>query len=210
MTALERKHNTEIVLKQFNIVLNDQLPPLEEEADIVMKSPGEIAERIVVLTYLSCAGQQEHLREDIIEFLKSEKIWQSVSEQEKELFTKTELSDDDKTVIAWRSEAILFLLWTINKIESLSLPAEEVDMNEMFQVLPGFFESTEKFISSASVRSASEILDQADFAFRFQWAARETDLNSETGLSSFPFNPGILYERYHAVNWVTGIEGEWE
>jgi hypothetical protein len=204
MTALERKQNTEELLKEFNIILKDQLPPLEEETDVVLRSAQEVGKRIIILTYLSCAGQQEYLREEIIEFLKKENIWDAVSPQEQIFFTKTELSEDDKTSIAWRSEAILFLLWTIEKVETLGLPTEEVDVNEMVNVLPVFFKFSGEFINTSMLRPVGEILDQADLAFRLQWASREADTNN------FPFNGGVLYERYHAANWVARIEPEWD
>jgi hypothetical protein len=140
-------------------------------------------------------------------FLIREKLWDKVTEGEKMLFRKSPLGEDDLTTILWRAESIWLLLWVINQVDQLELPETEVDLNEIFPRLPGFFDDTADFINSATIRNISEIMDQSDLIFRLNWALRQTHLEGSRALT---FSPGIAYERYFSLNWVTGAIAEWD
>jgi hypothetical protein len=206
MTAIERKEYSEKILATLGITLRDELPPIEEESAVILRTPQEIAQRILILSYLNCVATDPSLRQEVMIFLIHEKLWNHVTEGEKELFHKTELSEGELSTILWRAESIWLLLWTIGKLEDLQLPSEEVDLQDIFPLLPGFLEPTKSFIQTANMRSASEILDQADFIFRLNWALREADMN---GTPSTVFNASVAYERYFSINWVLGTRGEW-
>jgi hypothetical protein len=207
MTALERKDQSEKLLLSLGIVLNDILPPIEEEEAVSLRSASEIAERILILTYLNCVATDPTLQQPVMMFLIQEGIWDKATEVEKALFHKSPLSEEDVTVIMWRSESIWLLLWTINKIDQLSLPETEADLLQIFPYLPGFLEPTKNFIETAATRSVSEILDQCDFIFRLNWAFKE---NSELLTLTTALNAGIAHERYFAINWVTRMSERWE
>ncbi|SKC65336.1 DUF4272 domain-containing protein [Ohtaekwangia koreensis] len=207
MSAIERKQHIENLLKELDVFLHDDLPPLEEDSNVTLRAPQEIARRIIILTYLNCAAEDDVLRKQIVQFLQAEGVWDAASQEEKMLFTKPILTDEDVAKIYWRSEAIWLLMWTINKVDTLDLPIEEVNIPAMFSLLPAFMTSANNFIDSAATKSVSEIIDQSDLTFRLNWAAREAHLN---GSQDFKFNRGILYERYHAINWVTRMKNEWD
>lgn len=207
MTAADRKHNSEKILLSLGISFADDLPPIEEENAVTLRLAQEIAERIVILTYLNCVATVPSLRQQVMMFLIQERLWDKVTTQEKALFHKSPLTEDDLTVILWRSESIWLLLWVINKVDHLDLPQQEANLHDIFLHLPGFFEATSDFIHTATLRSISEILDQCDFIFRLNWALREPHLH---GSASTALNPGIAYERYFAITWVTRMRQEWE
>jgi hypothetical protein len=207
MTALERKQVTEKRLSALGITLVDNLPPIEEEDAITLRSPREVAERILILTYLSCVATDPSLRQEVMMFLIQEGLWDKASEEEKVLFHKTRLTEEDFTNIFCRSESIWLLLWVINKIDSLDLPEKEVNLHDIFPYLPGFLEPTGSFIHAATIRSVSEILDQSDFIFRLNWALREA---YEQGSQISSLNPSIAYERYFSISWVTQTRESWE
>jgi hypothetical protein len=206
MTALQRKENTERILATYGLVIVDDLPLLEEEHAIILRTSQEIAQRILILTYLNCVATDHSLRQEVMMFLIHQKLWNHVTEEEKDLFHKTELTEGELSTILWRAESIWILLWSINKVDELELPNQEVDLQAIFPLLPGFFEPTDEFIRTASIRATSEILDQADFVFRLNWALREASLK---GSPSTLFNESIAYERFFAINWVTGMRERW-
>lgn len=207
MTSVDRKRNSEKILLSLGISLGDDLPPIEEENAVTLRSAQEIAERIVVLAYLNCVATDPSLRQQVMMFLIQERLWEKTTTREKALFHKSPLPEDDLTVIFWRSESIWLLLWVINKIDNLDLPQQEANLHEIFPYLPGFFEATSDFINTATSRNISEILDQCDFIFRLNWALREPHLH---GSATTALNPGIAYERYFAITWVTRMRPEWE
>ncbi|HEY5823549.1 MAG TPA: DUF4272 domain-containing protein [Cyclobacteriaceae bacterium] len=206
MTALERKQNTEKLLETLGIRLRDELPPMEEEDNVELKTPREIAQRILVLTYLNCVATNSDLREAAIFFLRQENLWEHVSGEEKQLFDKAELTDEEIATIQWRGESIWMLLWIINHVDHLDLPLTEVNTPDIIERLPGFMQSTGDFINSATIRSVSEILDQSDLMLRLNWALRQAQLDG----SDIALNPGVAYERYNAINWVTSLRPQWD
>ena len=106
----------------MNIPFIDHLPLIEEESEVKIRTAQEIAERILVLVYLAYVSEVVDERENVIDFLKTNSLWDKVSPDEKELFQKEELTDQETANISWRSEGVWLLLWTINKVEKLDLP----------------------------------------------------------------------------------------
>ena len=140
-------------------------------------------------------------------FLIHEGLWDKATDDEKSLFHKSPLTEEDITMIMWRSESIWLLLWTINKIDQLTPPETEADLLKIFPYLPGFLEPTRGFIDTAETRGVSEIMDQCDLIFRLNWAFKEHngELAATTALSA-----GVAHERYFAINWVTRMRERWE
>ena len=207
MTALERKLNSEHILRTLGITILDELPPIEEAAALDVRNPQEIARRILILTYLNCIATNKELSEDVIIFLKQDSLWDAASEEEKKLFTKSKLTLQEEDMIRWRGEAIWLLLWTIYKVEQLDLPAHEINPRDIFSLLPEFMTSTADFVATATIRPAFELLDQADFIFRLTWAIQKVQPVNTFDLE---LNPGIAYERYFAISWVISLRKQWE
>lgn len=206
MTSTERKLNSEKRLASLGIVLIDDLPPIEDD-DINFKTPQQIAKRILVLSYLNCVAFDPGLQQEVMMFLIREKLWDDASEQEKALFHKPELTEREAAQIQWRAESIWLMLWAVNKVQTLELPSKTVNVQEIFPSLPGFFDITNDFVENAKSRVHSEILDEADFTFRLNWAVREAGMNNQTipGIDAF-----VAYERYVSLNWITGVVDRWE
>ena len=208
MTATERKLNSDKILKSLGIVIIDELPPLEEEGAIRLRSPQEIAERILILTYLNCIATETNLSGRVVEFLKQEGLWEKTSAFEKSLFSKSRLTPEDETIIRSRGESIWVLLWTISSVDELDLPIEPIDPQDVFPRLPRFLESAHDFIHAAATRPTSVILDQADLIFRLAWAAMQQE--KEKGQYQTELNYSVAYERHYAMNWITSVQQEWD
>ena len=206
MTAIERKQNSERLLKSLNIPFIDHLPLIEEEHEARIRTPQEIAQRILVLTYLNYVAEEPEERDKVIDFLKEQDLWNSVSNDEKELFSK-ELSDQEHVNISWRSEAIWLLLWVINKVDTVYIPSEEVSIPQILELLPDFMTDTKDFVKRTTMKTVSEILDLSDLIYRLHWATRHTELNN---LETLYLNSSIVQERHFAVNWVTYYEDNWD
>jgi len=207
MTAQERKEKTEIYLKGLNIPFNFRLPPIEEENDVIVRSAVEIAKRIFILVYLGVYSEDGD-RNEIIEFFKSEELWDSVSEYEKKLLLKEKLTEKDKINISWRSEGIYLLLWAINKIDHLGLPIDQCDIGTTLNLLPNAFNSTKEFTQNAIVRTREEILDKSDLIYRLHWVIREAKLNN--GEIPSNLDSSIIEEWHYAINWITYYDDNWD
>ena len=205
-TAKERKAQTEKYLKSLAIPFIDHLPAIEEESDAKIRTPQEIAKRILVLIYLNYIAEEPDDKEIVVDFLKQQGLWNSISNDEIELF-KNELTDQDKINISWRSEAIWILLWAINKVEKLELPIEQVEISKLLSLVPDFMADTNEFVETATLRPVSEILDISDLTYRLHWATRQADLDK---LEKPRINESIVEERHYAINWVTYYDENWD
>ena len=207
-TAEQRKKQTEKYLKSLNVPFIDHLPLIEEENEVKIRTAQEIAERILILVYLAYVSEVPDERENVIEFLETNLLWDKVSPDEKELFQKEELTDQETTNISWRSEGVWLLLWTINKVDKLELPTEQVEIPKIVSLLPEFLTDPTEFIKNAIVRPTTEILDQSDLVYRLHWATRNADLNNQPMPANLDLS--IIMERHYAINWVTFYADEWD
>jgi hypothetical protein len=207
-TAEERKNYTEKYLKSLNIPFIDHLPLIEEENEAKVRTAQEIAERILVLFYLIYVSQVPEERENVIEFLKHNSLWEKVSPDEKELYQREELTRKQIVNISWRLEAIWLLLWTINKVDILELPTTKIDVDEIISRLPHFLTDPKAFIEKSFVRPISEILDISDLTYRLHWATRDAHLNDRSMPAGL--NLSIIMERHYAINWTTYYADEWD
>ena len=207
-TAEQRKKQTEKYLKSLNIPFIDHLPLIEEENEVKIRTAQEIAERVLILVYLAYVSEVPDERENVIEFLETNLLWDKVSPDEKELFQKEELTDQETTNISWRSEGVWLLLWTINKVDKLELPTEQVEIPKIVSLLPEFLTDPTEFIKNAIVRPTTEILDQSDLVYRLHWATRNADLNNQPMPANLDLS--IIMERHYAINWVTFYADEWD
>ena len=96
MDADLRKKKTEAFLRGFNIPVNISLPLIEDESDCKIRSAKDVAERVLILTYLNCVTDDELERNSIIQFLKNDGLWNAVSNEEKKLFEKEILTKKRK------------------------------------------------------------------------------------------------------------------
>jgi hypothetical protein len=207
MTSVDRKNRTEEFLQRLKIPINANLPMIEEESETRIRDSKNIARRILILTYLNVFAEGGDKKE-IIDFLVSENLWEHVSPNEQSLFNSDHLNPEDKINISWRSEAIWFLLWAIQKVEPLDLPVEQCEIPDILSLLPDFFGSTGEFINQAVVRNKQEILDQSDLIYRLHWATRDAKLNNKPNPADL--HNSIVVERHYAVNWLTYYANDWD
>lgn len=207
MSTLKSKTQTEILLVSLGIPFHDRVSLIEKEQESEIRSAQDIAQRILILTYLIYISNVEEDRLAIIEFLKKENLWDSVTGNERKLFLKKKLTEKERINISWRSEGIWVLLFTINKIEKLELPQQEIEMDAIFNQMPDFMTKTEGFVKSAVIRSPTEILDLWDLIYRIHWAVRNVKLNN---LAPLDVDSSIVIERHYAINWVTNSSLNWD
>lgn len=144
-SALKRKRESEKLLKSLDIPYLEDLPLIEEAHEVKLRTAAEIAERMLILTYLNYRKDVPEQKEELIKFLRSHSLWEKVSPKEKEQFLKEELTHQEIINISWRSEAIWLLLWAIKKVDKLELPIEQVQVKEILARLPDLLEDPEVF-----------------------------------------------------------------
>ncbi|KQO20574.1 hypothetical protein ASF10_15975 [Flavobacterium sp. Leaf82] len=204
-----RKEKSERILEENNIKINRNLPCIESEEETTLRTPKEIAQRVCALAVVNLVAFNSISPEEATEYLQNYKLWDFTTEKEKEFLANP--TDDKKANESWKCEGIWVLIWALKKIETLGFPDEFCDLENIdpddYPV--GQDKDPNVFIDSiVSIRSKSEILDVNDLYYRFNWACVDERIN---GREIEGINPGIVYERQYALNWLINyMEQDWD
>lgn len=204
----ERKDRSIALLKDKSIYVIDHLPEIESENETTIRTAREISERVCILCITNLLAFESIENEDAIEYLKENELWDKVTEKEKDFLINP--TDDKKTSETWKCEAIWVLMWALKYIDKLDFPTDLCDLNELENNYPLSENSTLKsFIEKSNeVRTKSEILDEADFIYRLNWACVDSRIK---GKELEEVHPGIVYERHYTLNWLINyMNQEWD
>jgi len=176
-----------------------------DEPEDQVRTTEEVARRALVLFgfYAISVGGP---RDEIVAWLREENLWNDVSPEESALFLKPDPTQREINNASWRSEALLMLLWSISKVESLPRANEQCNPSLFQELLPPYADlSPSEFISTASLRSEDELLEMASTCLDLHWQARDAHINGRPAPDHVDIE--IVQERHLAINWVTGYCG---
>jgi hypothetical protein len=201
-----RKNRSIKILKEFGIPFIDHLPEIEDSSSSKLRSKEEIVHRAMALAAVT--AKAEGVDDDRLDYIISRyNLKDHFTEIENEFMSNCTPSSSSKTQLIWRYEAYWVLLGALGYVKELSYP--DTICNVPFAVLTLAEKSAEEFLQGANLRSHTEILDQADLIYRYNWAVKN---NWITGLAS-PANldGSIVQERHHALNWLIGYsDDDWD
>lgn len=189
-------------LRALKLEINDHLPVIEALEDLRPQEAQSVAARIVILNHVIGIGfgaQPSMLRKSLTDF----GLFERVSKKEQALLNKESHTPQEKVDCTWMVECVQSLSWCLHLV-GLD-PLRHCDDN-LASHFPRPFADPSGFISQASLRSIDEIYQQADFHYRLHWAARNARL---LGRQS-PIQEGLIRERRKALDWVIGVEADWD
>lgn len=172
----------------------------DECIDDQIKTAEEIARRSIVLGALISTTYGAPLQ-DVCSWLKTENLWEDLSPEELK-YIKNPTDKKLQINLSWRSEALIVLLWTINKISLLPPLTTEYDTTLIKSILVAPPSSTKQFISSAYLRDEEEILQEYETVYESHWSVRDAKIHNKPIPNNL--NPGVVYERHFGFNYVTG------
>jgi len=130
----QRKQNTERLLKQEGIPFLEWLPSVESEEEVELRSPWDVGIRIVCLF---CVTGTAFERSDSAfkKYLKRYDLWSHLTPDETSFLKAWWPVRKNVIRFTWRSEALYFLLWSVQRVDNLSLPRKETDPKQIVSVL---------------------------------------------------------------------------
>ena len=203
-----------------SLVVSSQVAMSEKSRDEFVeqiRSADEVARRCIVLYAVLAAGHREP-REHLVAWLRREGLWDAVSPKESEFLLASSPTEQQRVNATWRGEALYPLLWSLGGIAVLPSPQEKCDVPLMQDVLPPVFGSVGEFISSARLRSDTEIHAANEEIYQIHWRVRDFQLRHEpTPPGKLPrmphqdydppaesYDAGVVEERHYALNWLIG------
>ena len=201
---LAKKAKLEARLTDYKIYMPmiTHLPYLDHSRE-TFKSPFEAACRMIILYTISYSVHFLDERLDLIAWLKHEGLWEKVSPDEKNYLTDP--SPDQQVLInlSWRIEGAMTLAWCLNKVDTLpriDQQDNEAELEAFQEIMPGFGESLQPFLSNLQYRSLDEIYEEnllnelATAYFR--------DLLFSGNKDTTSINRSMSFERHRTLNWL--------
>jgi Domain of unknown function (DUF4272) len=173
--------------------------------------PTKAAERLLILLAVSFTAYDFAESEKVMNWLKMEELWQSVSDKEKEFFRDPDPSDEEKQVLSWRFEAAYVLAWCLEKIEVAPKPEAECgeqQVADFFDQVPAIGTSTNEFFTNLRYRSLPKIVDETLFYQVTEKYFRDLAKKDKENTSSV--NAKACVERFKVLSWLTSDNQDWD
>lgn len=193
----ERKKKSEQFLQEKGIMININLPFIDSEAEVNLRTKEEIIERVYALALIAALG--EGVPRDQLERVKNGLPINELSPYETHLYTKGDLTPHEKAIATWRYESMNLLLWALGYVTPLGYPDTICDVGTIVGLV--IHRNRQEFEAGAALKSKAEILDELDKTYRMNWACVQARLTG--GEPGGGIHAGIVYERHYALNWLT-------
>jgi hypothetical protein len=209
-TSEDRKRDSEKRLKVKSIPINKNLPFVEDFKSAKIRDVKDVVRRLLILSVIvdNVHGYENSTKADTIEWFKKVRLWDYVSDEEKEYLTSDKDVEKKAVQLSWRTESMKILFWAIGLIDKMDDPIKEADLRKAHDVSKERYKSVRDFINNSSLRDTEEILDETDYIYRVHWAIRQAGLDNKNMPAGF--NRDIVYERHYALNWLTCYADEWD
>jgi hypothetical protein len=202
----KRKKRSEELLKTQGIPINSSLPPIESEEETIPRSAEEMAQRAIGLCAVALRG--EGLKpQEVMSLLNGKDVWASTTPKEEKFLLKKNTAAQEMINFKWRYESLWVLLWALKQVKDLGAPTSICDVQRAVRIVQGML--SEDFVQRVKSRPIAEILDEADLIYRYDWAVVDARIGGEDSPGNL--NPGVVYERHYAFNWLIGyMDQEWD
>jgi hypothetical protein len=204
---MDRKARSIALITEMGLPYINHLPVVEDEQEIVARTPEEVAKRCLAVALCAVKGVSRGADQADLESLVEEYHARPYfSPKETAFMYDVAPSQQDLIDFAWGYECNHVLLWALGHIDELNPPNEICDASRDAGLIRDA--GPTRFIEEARLRGQAEILDMADYYYRLHWAAIELRLN---GQHSDEVNEEIVRERHRALNWLIRYMGqEWD
>jgi len=125
--------------------------------------------------------------------------------RERAFIADPEPSQHDRIQFSWRCEAAWVLLWALRLVVGpLGRPERRCDSSLLFTIVSG-----DPNLARLGLRSANDILNEADLIYRYHWAVRQAGLDGKPPPAGL--DDEVTVERHHALNWlIRYCDDDWD
>ena len=199
---LARRARSVAQLKAQGIPVLDSLPVIADEALALRRTDHEVAERALALMIVAVKGETGD--QDLIETIIAQYGAQDYfTPAERALIEDPNPPEQVRVQMTWRYEGVYVLLWALGFYDELGPPDQIVDAGELGVLFSSL--GTDELMARAQLRQQAELLDMADLVYRMDWAVVDARVNGRPAPAGI--DPGIIYERHYALNWLYGYAG---
>ena len=205
MSPEQRKTISETRLHKRGIRLNLQLPEIETNEEVQLRTADELLHRLVALWIVSGAASSRdtaHFRA----YVTHHAIESWLSAQERAFLWNDAPDESDVHQFTWRREALFFLAWCAGLIDTIDIPSGTSGVASIVVLFPLEMEAPNELKNAIQIRTKDAILNWADLLYRLHWAVRHASLIGKSSPANL--DGAVVREWHQAANWMTGYEEE--
>ena len=205
-----RRQRNIAALEEKGIPFIRHLPLAASEAEAAIRSPLEVAERLVamfaVCVYSEARGAGESWQ-DCQKYLATGdgilggRLDELLTPNEKAYLAQHQPDQQLIVNFSWRYECCHVLMWALGLIDELGYPESTCNVSALAGLLFGQ--------KNIKMRTKDEVLDAADLILRYDWACVDARINSRPMPANL--DGGVVYEWHYAFNWLIGyMNADWD
>lgn len=214
--AQMRKERSIEILKAYKVPYIEHLPVIETEDHVRVRTADEIARRAVACLFaiqVACDASGGHASLKKSRKFFSDKLVEFgvegfLTHKERKVFWE-KCSDQEFCSMTWKYEAYWVLLWALGIVEKLDYPADVCDCDFAINAV-AHCKGMDELMAKVRLRDLSEILDEADLIFRYDWACVDARIHGDEAPAGL--NPDVVFERHCSLNWLIDADGadDWD
>lgn len=205
MNPESRKFLSETILHKRGIRINLQLPLIESDEEVNLRSKDALFQRLIALWAVTGAAEAEH-PSYFRQYITTHQMASYLSEQEHAFLFSDVMSSQDRAHFVLQKERLFFLAWCAGINDEIELSLHTSDVSKLQRFFPQAMEQASVLEKAIQLRSKSRILDWADLLYRVHWAVRHANLIGKTTVGNIRCD--VIPEWHHAVNWITAYNEE--
>jgi hypothetical protein len=202
--AAARRQGSLSRLKEKEVPFFEGLPLLPDAADLKPRGLEAVAERALCLALVALKGEGLE-QAKVQEVMQQYELEPLLSPVERSFVATEQIEAEDRARFTWRYEGYWTLLWALGWVEKLDFPVRICDPGKAIEVMVAA-KSQEGFKQQSRLRPLAELLDETDVTYCLHWAVVDARLRGEEPPAEL--EPGVVYERHYALNWLIDLAGE--
>lgn len=210
--ASKRRLESRLIAHGIKYARISYLPYLDH-TKVILQPPFEAACRLVILYAVAHGAARPADRTLLIDWLKSQQIWEKVSPGEREFLTTPQLTENQLIDYSWRMEGALSLAWCLRKVERLPRldgTGHDKAMSAFYEQLPGLGEDLTLFFTDLNYRDLGAIYEENLLNELATTYFRDLMFNGQPDTSNI--DRRVCFERHRTLNWLRQFMGisEWD
>ncbi len=203
---LKIKQQSELAIRTIGGKVYKSLGILDP-SQLKVRDVKEIAQRALVLNVMVNVSHGAP-QQVAFDWLRANDLLDALSKREANVIEAKNAPDyNTKMELRWGLESLWSLAWALNLFDDLT-PMNPVS-DDLADRFPGLRtgEPADGFYGHFNLRSNEELFERLDLFYRSLWYARDYHLR---GRNPKPFNPGITFYRWQALQWATQAGSDWD
>ncbi len=200
-----RKIASETLLHKRGVRINLQLPEIESNEEVRLRSTEELFHRLIALWAVAGAAQ---LREVAYfrGYIAHHGMEAWLSDRERLFLFGDGHTEEDYMHFSRRREALFFLAWCAGCVKDIDIPSSDSNIKSVMQLFPQKMEVPSTLQGVIRMRAKDAVMNWADLLYRLHWAVRHASLIGKPVPANL--HAVAVQEWHQAVNWMIRYDDE--